>query len=166
MPGVITDISDFDSDYGFPCDEHDCLRLNLKLHAAGEMTVREVLQFVGTEIFRKMYENVWVDAFLRRVRKSGVNYAFVSDVRFSNEVEAIKATGGKVIRLTRDVHKGNDRHESELVLSPERYNWSNFDYVLDNENMTRGEKYDKIVNLLVNWRWINQNDVEKNFNLK
>ena len=161
MPGVITTktanwyYDHYERGNGSGIDFKDA---GFTVHDEGEMTVREVLQFVGTEIFRKMYTNVWVDAFMRRVRKSGVKFAFVSDVRFPNEVEAIQREGGKVIRLTRDVHKGKDKHESERALDRDRYDWNNFDAVIDNENMTRGEKYNEILNKLIEWRWVNRKD--------
>jgi len=39
-----------------------------------------------------------------------------------------------VIRLTRDLH--NSSHISETALDKENYDWKNFDYVLDNQNLT------------------------------
>ena len=35
----------------------------------GPMTGREVLQYFGSDICRKMYENIWFDACIRRIRK-------------------------------------------------------------------------------------------------
>ena len=94
------------------------------------ISAREAMQFVGTDIFRTMYNNVWVDATLKKITREAVPLAIITDCRFPNEVEAIKSNGGKVIRLTRDPFHSD--HISESILDKENYDWSNFDYVVDN----------------------------------
>lgn len=98
------------------------------------MTSRELLQYFGTDVMRKMYENVWVDYAVKTITREKSNLAIVADVRFPNEVEAIKNAGGKVIRLTREF--AEDSHSSENALDKENYDWSNFDYVVNNTDMT------------------------------
>ena len=80
---------------------------------SGSMTAREVLQFVGTDIFRSMYKNVWVDACLRQIKNDAPEIALISDVRFKNEVKAIKDNSGLVIGLKRSPYKKSDKHPSE-----------------------------------------------------
>jgi hypothetical protein len=94
------------------------------------LTAREVMQFVGTDIFRKMYENVWVDSTLRKIKSEDVPLSIITDCRFPNEVAAIKDNGGKIIRLSRDPFHSD--HISESILDKENYDWSNFDYIIDN----------------------------------
>jgi cytidylate kinase len=96
------------------------------------ISAREAMQFIGTDIFRTMYNNVWVEATLKKIMKEGVPLAIITDCRFPNEVESIKSNGGKVIRLTRDPFHSD--HISESILDKENYDWSNFDYVIDNNN--------------------------------
>ena len=98
----------------------------------GSMTARELLQYFGTDIMRKMYYNVWVDHAINTIQREQSKLAVVADVRFPNEVEAIKSAGGKVVRLTRQYQ--NDGHSSECALDEENYDWKNFDYVLDNSS--------------------------------
>lgn len=98
------------------------------------LSAREVMQFVGTDIFRKMKPNVWADATITKIKIEDHNYAVIADCRFPNEVEAIKNAGGTVIKLTRNPH--NSDHISETALDPANYNPSNFDYVLDNVNLS------------------------------
>ena len=50
----------------------------------GQMTAREVMQYVGTEIFRKMDDNVWINAILRRIQVEQPQLSVVCDVRFPN----------------------------------------------------------------------------------
>ena len=94
------------------------------------LTAREAMQFIGTDIFRKMYENVWVDTTLRKIMLENVPLAIITDCRFPNEVNAIKENGGRIIRLTRDPHHSD--HISESILDQNNYDWSNFDYIVDN----------------------------------
>lgn len=99
----------------------------------GPISGREVLQFVGTEVFRKIDTNIWVNAFKRRAMRSNSGIIIVPDVRFPNEVDAIHELGGKVIRLMRAPIESD--HESEVALDPP-YDQSSFDYVIDNNGVT------------------------------
>ena len=81
----------------------------------GPMTGREVLQYFGSDICRKMYENIWFDACIRRIRKDNPELALISDVRFSNEIAGVQKEGGIVFGLPRDIVNGKDTHSSEQV---------------------------------------------------
>ena len=81
----------------------------------GPMTGREVLQYFGSDICRKMYENIWFDACIRRIRKDNPELALISDVRFPNEITGIQKEGGIVLGLPRDIVNGKDTHSSEQV---------------------------------------------------
>ncbi len=82
------------------------------------LTPREALQQLGTQWGRAMYENVWVDLALRAaaevqagheyyqtrgttVEKGPAHSVVIPDVRFLNEITAIKKAGGVVIRVVR-----------------------------------------------------------------
>jgi len=94
------------------------------------MTVRQVLQFWGSNIMRAIYGNVWVDCTMDNINKYSAAVSVLTDVRFPNEVEAIKKAGGRVIRLTRNPL--DDQHESETALD----DYSSFDVIFDNSNLT------------------------------
>jgi len=121
-------------------------------HKPGFMSGREVMQYVGTEIFRKMHNPVWIDSCLRNIVKEGSLFPIVPDCRFPNEVEAIQKVGGKVIRLTRN-GEDPDVHSSERELDRDVYDWNKFDVVIDNANMTIGEQNHEILRLLSKWGW-------------
>lgn len=125
---------------------------DLVYHEPGQMTAREVMQFAGTEIFRKMYNDVWVDGTIRRIRQDNPLMAIITDTRFVNEVEGINNAGGKVIRLTRDIFKGQDQHESETAL--DNYPVENFAHVVDNHNMAIPEQCGKIYWILKEMQWL------------
>lgn len=100
----------------------------------GPMTAREFLQYFGTTIVRQIYDNAWVDSTIKRILSEDSKIAIVPDIRFPNEVEAIKKNNGIVIRLTRSIDQTN--HPSESSLDRDKYDWSNFDFVIDNNNIS------------------------------
>mgnify|MGYP002858905725 FL=1 len=111
-----------------------CTTLSRETEADKQMTAREVMQYVGTDIFRRIKKTVWIDSTMSRISKEKPKMAIITDCRFPDEVDAVKNAGGYVIRLTRDLH--NSSHISETALDKENYDWKNFDYVLDNQNLT------------------------------
>jgi hypothetical protein len=113
-----------------------------------QLTARQVMQFVGTDIFRKMQQNVWADATILKIQKEKQPLAIIADCRFPNEVDAVKNAGGLVIRLTRKPFDSD--HSSEIALEPQNYDWSNFDFVLHNASMTIHEQKNAIIGYLQN----------------
>jgi hypothetical protein len=108
----------------------------------GYMTVRQVLQQVGTEWFKTLRPTIWIDLLYADVERSDSEYCFISDLRFYNEAEAVHKMGGYVIRLTRLIPEYNkDTHSSEVQMD----NYPNFDYTIDNHNMTLGEQAKALV---------------------
>lgn len=103
-----------------------------------QLTAREVLQVVGTDMFRNMQHNVWADATIRKIQLEKPQLALIADCRFPNEVAAIKKAAGVVIKLQRNVY--NSDHASEVALDRENYDYSNFDLVVENQNMNIQEQ--------------------------
>lgn len=103
-----------------------------------QLTAREVMQMVGTEMFRTMQQNVWSAATIRKINLENPTVAIIADCRFPNEVDAIKEIGGLVIKLTRNPH--NSDHASETALDDDQYDQSIFDLVLDNTNISISEQ--------------------------
>jgi len=104
---------------------------------AGNPTVREFLEHFGTKIIRKIKNDAWSRFSLNKIITEGSEIAIVPDVRFPNEVDAIKEEGGIVIRLTRDIY--NSDAEAEKALDKEVFDWNKFDLVIDNQNMALEE---------------------------
>lgn len=98
-----------------------------------QLTAREVLQIVGTDMFRKMQQHVWSNATIRQIFREQPSLAIIADCRFPNEVDAIKNVEGIVIKLTRNPH--NSDHASEIALDTDRYDQSVFDLIIDNQDM-------------------------------
>lgn len=110
-----------------------------------KLTAREVMEIVGTDIFRSLKKDVWVSATINLIKKENPEIACIVDVRFPDEVEAIHEIGGKVIRLTRDPF--NSQNTIEKALDPDNYNWKNFDFILDNNKVDLDQKNKILSNL-------------------
>lgn len=103
-----------------------------------QLSSREVLQIVGTDMFRKMQHHVWSSATIRKIKRDDPDLALIADCRFPNEVEAVKKAGGIVIKLNRNDYDSD--HPSETALDKENYDYSHFDLVVDNQDMNIHEK--------------------------
>lgn len=107
-----------------------------------QISHREFLEYFGTKIIRKIYNDAWSTFTLNKINREQPELAIIPDVRFPNEVQAIKDDGGIVIRLTRDMFHSDS--QSENSLDAEVYDWSNFDLVIDNSNLTIKELCDTL----------------------
>jgi len=96
------------------------------------LTIREALQKVGTDWFRTLDSEAWLNAWESSI-PDYMNVVIVPDVRFPNELEAIHKRRGRVIKLLRAPFAHEDEHLSEIALDhlPD----SEFDYVVDNQEM-------------------------------
>lgn len=86
---------------------------------------REILQLVGTEIFRAVDPTIWAWAWTQQAEGHDV---VAPDVRFSNEVNAIRERQGVCIHVSRPGHSALSNHVSELSLDT-----ANFDFILIND---------------------------------
>lgn len=77
--------------------------INQEFNGLTEFTgVRKLLQFLGTDLIRK-YKPTWhIDRLKEEVKSLSENIVItIDDVRFENEVEAIRELGGRVIYVLR-----------------------------------------------------------------
>lgn len=140
------------------------------------MTYREFLQKLGTEAMRDgLHTNVWVNALFAdytpvkilgniKPRRGGIKYLvempnwIITDMRFPNEMEAVKERGGITIRVVRDVREfkeyfngkewvkkpmPNDIHPSETALDDAK-----FDYEIINDG-TIEDLIEKVKEILI-----------------
>jgi len=115
------------------------------------MTAREFLQYFGTSIMRKIKDTVWLDRTIKTIQEEQSVISIVPDVRFPNEVHAIKDAGGFVIRLTRDIY--HSTHECEMALNQDVFDWDTFDCIIDNQELDIEELQNQV--LLINHIWRN-----------
>ncbi len=147
MPGVTTEVTPQD-----PVAKEVAGRLGIYYekvlsgivyHKPGPMTIREVLQYMGTEIFRKMYAGVWGETLMRTIERDNPDVALIYDVRFDNEMICLTEEGGSIIGLRRDIFDSQDTHTSEQI---------NFDLcslVLENGGMDIEQQCEAIYHALV-----------------
>jgi hypothetical protein len=134
------------------------------------LTPRWILQHWGTEVCRTgFHDDMWIASLENKLRTSGDNIV-ISDCRFPNEIKAIKAAGGMVIRVKRgedpswyndaaDVNYGDrcmnySRAKSrmeQLGIHASETAWvgTKFDAVIDN-NGSIEDLYSQIKNLASN----------------
>lgn len=81
---------------------------------------REFLQYLGTDVLRKIKEDVWVDYVMRQIETEKPDRAVIDDVRFINEVEACKQHGFRTVKLEAETAHRNvvgldkGKHKSEI----------------------------------------------------
>lgn len=98
-----------------------------------QMTAREVMQYIGTDMLRSIKQRVWTDAMIAKIHRDQPQIAIITDCRFPNEVECIQKNNGVVVRLTRNIY--NSSHISEQILDKDKYDWNKFDYIIDNREI-------------------------------
>lgn len=88
--------------------------------------IRRLLQAMGTEAGRKILgEDVWVNAVFNQVNEENV---VITDARFPNEAQRVKAEGGFMVRVTRPGVQAVNNHPSEVSLDE----WG-FDLTIPND---------------------------------
>lgn len=83
----------------------------------GGKSPRYAMQTLGTEWGRDlMYKNIWVDRLIAKAQKAA-GIVVVDDVRFPNEIEAIRENGGIVAWIERvSIYEDGDEHSSETSI--------------------------------------------------
>lgn len=83
----------------------------------GYLTVRQVLQYVGTNVFRRMFPNCWINYTKKYILDKNISIALVTDARFPNEIDSFAEDDNfttYLIRLNRNPL--NNGHDSETSL--------------------------------------------------
>lgn len=129
------------------------------------LTPRWVLQYWGTEVCRKGFnDDIWIASLENKVRKSKDNIV-ISDCRFPNEIKAIKAQGGNVYWVQRgplpewyDLAIQHNLHNSDqanlelikLKIHASETSWigTKFDAIIDN-NGTIEQLYAQVKTLVM-----------------
>lgn len=132
-----------------------------------KLTPRLLLQLLGTKCGRNIiHPNIWVNSLMSEYKlikdtkvseflkaeglpetmNGGKEYYpnwIITDMRFLNEMEAVKKKDGITIRVNRNLEESKDQHESETELDN-----AEFDYVIDN-NGTIEELIEKVKEILI-----------------
>ncbi len=122
-----------------------------EIDARWNTSPREVLQFIGTELFREQITRLlpdigsefWVKSLENRIPKD--TDIVITDVRFPNEVDMIHRLGGKIIRVKRNIQVNDsgthisEKHIDKLVV----------DYDIEN-NGTIEQLHEKVNDIVRN----------------
>ena len=129
------------------------------------LTPRKLLQLIGTEAGRQIiHPNIWVSALFADYKKIAYNWDcdgnttvegypnwIITDVRFTNEAQAIKDRGGILIRINRHQYLENglgirkDEHLSETALD----DYDGFDYVIENNSDSVADLVEQVKQLKI-----------------
>lgn len=116
-----------------------------------KLTIRELLQYFGSDLIRAIDDEAWCKCLMRDVRTFSSAVSLIDDGRFPNEhlflLNSKEMKGYKVVTilLTRDMFK--DNHSSEL--SVDELDKTKFTAVIDNQNLSIPETHNIIKSLLV-----------------
>lgn len=112
--------------------------------ASDQMSGREIMQIVGTDLMRQTFGNIWAAATIRRIKKQGKKLSLITDNRFPNEIAAVlEEPHGYIVRLTRSPFGTADAHPSESSLDD--YDWNRDKcFVLDNSKMSIEEQNEAV----------------------
>lgn len=106
----------------------ECLSIG-RLPEFGLMSVRQVLQYWGTEVFRRIDRNIHLRAYLKKIKSFNCKYdprleivpadiVTTDDCRFRNEALLVLGLNKKNILITveKDDQDNTDQHPSEISL--------------------------------------------------
>lgn len=129
------------------------------------LTPRLVLQLWGTEVARKAFhDDTWIASLENKLSKAH-NDIVITDVRFPNEIQAVRNAGGIVIRVVRGpepewydiavaTNQGNFNHMAQAYpeVHPSEWAWigTDFDAVLDNDQEGLDPLYTQVKDLVLN----------------
>jgi len=83
------------------------------------LTPREIWIDIGNRM-REIHSDVWINC---AINVPDIDILIISDLRFKNEARAI---GGLLVRIDRNVERGTDPAEVDLL------NWTDWDLIIDN----------------------------------
>lgn len=114
--------------------------------AKTEPEVRQLLQRLGLACRGHIGPDVWVDAVFRKIEdtfdQDGPSRWVIPDVRFPNEIAAVRSHGGQVWRVERPGCGPVNSHISETAIDGERY-----DQIIPNDG-TLDDLRDNVVQLV------------------
>ena len=103
------------------------------------ITPRYILQHWGTEVCRNGFHNeIWIASLENKIRKTDDNVV-ITDVRFPNEISAIKNSGGKVFRIKRGPDPEWYQNAIDYNQGPTNMSWALSKMKLDKANVHASE---------------------------
>lgn len=89
------------------------IKLKFSDRKSGKISAREIMQIIGTDIFREYFSNdIWVNALIKRSESSSAELLIVDDLRFNSEAKILMKRNAMFIHLQRMWGMGGS-HASE-----------------------------------------------------
>lgn len=139
------------------CEENSNSQHDYSFHEK-RMTVRELLQIMGTECGRQIiHDQIWVNSLFadykpifnpwNRINAERYPRWIITDCRFPNEAKAVKDRNGVLIRINRPSagSETSKKHESETALD----DYGKWDFIINNDGSLE-QLEDKVKNILPN----------------
>ena len=110
------------------------------------LTPRWILQYWGTEVCRHgFHDDIWIASIENKLRNTNDNIV-ISDVRFPNEIKAIKKQGGLIVCVERGVKP----HWYDIAIQANRgvesaINWLKENNIHASETSWVGESIDHVI---------------------
>lgn len=120
-----------------------------KIHSTGYLSIRQLLQYVGSDIFRQMYPDCWANYARNLIIEKNYTVALITDARFPNEIDIFQNDPRFttiLIRLQRNPLAMT--HKSETALDNYQPSDSLSVFTLDNSNMSIDEKNERLGKIL------------------
>lgn len=119
----------------------------------GAITGRELMQWFGTDIMRRLYHDIWAQGTYTKIKNDGKQLALITDGRFPNEITLGQENQNadvviKTMRLLRSVNE-EDKHPSETALDD--FPLDKYSAVLDNRTMTIEEQCEALDLYIEEW---------------
>ncbi len=103
------------------------------------LTPRWILQYWGTEVCRQgFHDDIWIASLENKMRKTRDNIV-ISDVRFPNEITAIKKAGGLIVRIKRGPDPDWFQYAKDYNAGPSKIGWALAKEQLDRRNIHASE---------------------------
>jgi hypothetical protein len=120
---------------------------NLNLAIDNNLSIRQLLQFFGTDIMRRFFgDKLWIFRTLNNAEN-----VIISDQRFLTENQVVQTKNAVILHIVRDCASGG-LHSSEKELD-ELFNKKQYDHVVDN-NGTLKDLFNNIKKGLKLWQKI------------
>ena len=106
------------------------------LNKSGAMTAREVMQVLGTDMFRTYFNNnIWVDCLVDKTDRSKADVVLIDDLRFNSEAITLMQKGAMIMHLQRKWKEGGS-HKSENGLDLSIFEGYSHFYSIPDVDMT------------------------------
>lgn len=98
------------------------LALNLLPQQKTAHSIRQLLQYVGTDYVRTVNKNFWVDRVVNTIQKNSNKQFVIADLRFTNEIDELQKLNTYFVQVNRtDAPPSLNTHISENEISEKNH---------------------------------------------